>query len=252
VAAQDAVELGAEPLDAAPALRIEKMRAELDGDAVQFLERVAEQHQLRFGVERAALNAFAIPGAADFDATMRRLDVEIVGHADRFAVLEHAKRQPRPDLLQAEAAVDLARYFIGRRDVRVPELPQLAVFHRLDQAGRVFGCERRDRDVLATQRDRFDPAHAASSSRRPSHASRSARARRAIHCFRSWRGASVSGGNRPKLTFIGWNVAASAPPVTWRSSPPSAVVSGGGANASSSNSAAAKRPASRPMAALST
>ena len=30
------------------------------------------------------------------------------------------------------------------------------------------------------------------------------------------------------MTFIGWKVAASAPPVMWRSSAPSAVVAGGG------------------------
>ena len=52
--------------------------------------------------------------------------------------------------------------------------------------------------------------------------------------------------------FIGWNVFASAPPVMWASSAPSAVVRGGGACARPRRSAAAKRPASNPMAALST
>ena len=40
--AQNAIELGAEPLDAAPALVVEKMRAELDRDAIEFFERVGE------------------------------------------------------------------------------------------------------------------------------------------------------------------------------------------------------------------
>ena len=37
-----------------------------------------------------------------------------------------------------------------------------------------------------------------------------------------------SGGIRPKLTFIGWKVSASAPPVMWASRAPSAVSGGGG------------------------
>src|SRR5580692_6636661 len=39
---QDAVLLGAEPLDAAPALVIEEVRAELDGDAIELLECVRQ------------------------------------------------------------------------------------------------------------------------------------------------------------------------------------------------------------------
>ena len=40
---------------------------------------------------------------------------------------------------------------------------------------------------------------------------------------------SGGGGNRPKLTFIGWKVSAMAPPVMWASSAPCAVSGGGGA-----------------------
>ena len=49
----------------------------------------------------------------------------------------------------------------------------------------------------------------------------------------STRGSTI-GGNRPKLTFIGWNergpasIASIWPPVMWLSSAPSAVVGGGG------------------------
>src|SRR5579863_1927927 len=73
----------------------------------------------------------------------------------------------------------------------------------------------------------------------------------------SMRGSSI-GGNRPKLTFIGWNERGPAsidsmwPPVMWLSRAPMAVVGGGAGNANPSRSAAAKRPAIRPMAALST
>src|SRR5882672_1311060 len=62
MAAQDAVELGAEALDATPALMIEKMGAEFDRNAIEFFERMAKQQQFALGVERTALDAFGIPG----------------------------------------------------------------------------------------------------------------------------------------------------------------------------------------------
>ena len=68
MAAQDAVELRAEPFDGAPALMVEEVRAEFDGDALQRFECVAEQQQLALRVHVAALHALAIPGRADFDA----------------------------------------------------------------------------------------------------------------------------------------------------------------------------------------
>ena len=90
----------------------------------------------------------------------------------------------------------------------------------------------------------------------------------------SLRGIAASGGNSPKLTFIGWNErglvgaftnssAVSSPgssgassrmwpPVMWAISAPSAVVCGSGSSARPSASATAKRPAIRPIAALST
>src|SRR6185503_3646109 len=71
-------------------------------------------------------------------------------------------------------------------------------------------------------------------------------------------GMRASGGNSPKLTFIGWNeggpasIVSMCPPVMWPSSAPCAVVGGGSAIGSPSRSAAAKRPASKPIAADST
>src|SRR4249920_2916090 len=45
MAAQDTVELGSQPLDAAPALVIEKMGAEFDRDAIELLKCMGEQQQ---------------------------------------------------------------------------------------------------------------------------------------------------------------------------------------------------------------
>ena len=67
-----------------------------------------------------------------------------------------------------------------------------------------------------------------------------------------------SGGNNPKLTFIGWkerffsSSLTKWPPVIWPSSAPNAVVAGGRATGSPRRSAAAKRPARSPIAEDST
>ena len=69
---------------------------------------------------------------------------------------------------------------------------------------------------------------------------------------------STIGGNRPKLTFIGWNERGPAsielmwPPVMWLRRAPIAVVAGGGSRARPRRSEAASRPAISPTAALST
>src|SRR5262249_54735326 len=46
VAAQDAVELGSQALDATPARMIEEVRAEFDADAIERFERMREQEEL--------------------------------------------------------------------------------------------------------------------------------------------------------------------------------------------------------------
>src|SRR5439155_9188272 len=99
--------------------------------------------------------------------------------------------------------------------------------------------------------------HSAAARVAPSQPARSARARRLVSGLRSPRLARVttpspSGGKRPKLMFIGWKLCASAPPVIWARRAPSAVVGGGALASPPLLSAAAKRPASRPIAALST
>ena len=58
------------PFDRTPALMIEKMGSELDRDAIQRLERVAEQQKLGLRVDVCPLQAFAIPGRPDFHAAV--------------------------------------------------------------------------------------------------------------------------------------------------------------------------------------
>src|SRR3954469_10059240 len=70
VASQNTILLGAQALDAAAALVIEEMRAELDRNAVELLERVRQQQQFALRIERAALHTPGVPGGADLDAAV--------------------------------------------------------------------------------------------------------------------------------------------------------------------------------------
>src|SRR5580658_3107312 len=76
MAAQDPVELRAQAFDRAPALMVEKMGSELDSDAIQRLKRVAEQQKFGVRVELGPLHALAIPGSADFQAAIDRIDIK--------------------------------------------------------------------------------------------------------------------------------------------------------------------------------
>jgi hypothetical protein len=152
VRAQHAVELGAQAFDAAPALVVEEVRAELHRDAVQRLEGVPQQQALAFGVERAALHPGAVPGGADLDAAVGGVDVHEGGHADRLAAgVQHRERQHAADFLQAQAAFDFGGHALGCGDAGVPELPELAVAHGFDQVIVVGSGQGNQAGVLAAQ-----------------------------------------------------------------------------------------------------
>src|ERR1051326_2922045 len=81
VVAQNSVKLCAQALNGAPAAMVEEMCAQLHADAIQGLKGVCEQKQLALCVERRALHALAVPGAADFHAPVRFINVPVTGHA---------------------------------------------------------------------------------------------------------------------------------------------------------------------------
>src|SRR5262249_43082520 len=97
MAAQDAVELGAEPLDAGAGLAVEEVGAEPTGDAAERLEGMAEQEQLAARVEVGPLHRLAVPGRADLHALVGGVDVHVGGHAYRAAHrFARALPGPRP------------------------------------------------------------------------------------------------------------------------------------------------------------
>src|SRR3954453_8580223 len=61
VAAQNAIELGSQPFNRSPALLIEKMSPKLYGQTVKALERMGQEKELCFRVQRRSLSALRIP-----------------------------------------------------------------------------------------------------------------------------------------------------------------------------------------------
>ena len=153
VLAQDAIEFGAEPFNGGAALTIKEMSTKFHGDAVQRFERMREQQQLAFCVHAAALDLLAIPGRADLDATMSGIDIQIGRHADRAAAgfLDHRKGQHRALLLQTHPPFDFGPQPLGRRNHRVPQLPQFAILQRFEQISVMHLRQRHERDALAVQ-----------------------------------------------------------------------------------------------------
>jgi hypothetical protein len=96
---------------------------------------MAEQQQFALGIDGAALHPLGIPGRTDLKAPVRRIDVHVGGHAGDLAIgIEHRPWQHRARRLQAEPAVDLLLHAFRAGNRGVPQLPQLAVPHRLGQA----------------------------------------------------------------------------------------------------------------------
>src|SRR5262249_3521587 len=161
VAAQDAVEFGSQPLDAAPARVIEEVRAEFDGDAIEPLESMREQQELALRVDFGALGALAIPSRADLDALVDGIDIEKGRHADGRSgnEVDDGEGQHLALCRQPEAPVDLRAHLFGRRNCRVPEPPQLAVPHGLGEIAEVGVAEWFQPNARAAQGDGCEGGH---------------------------------------------------------------------------------------------
>src|SRR6266576_353686 len=140
---------------------IEPVGAKLDCDALQLLERMREEHELALGIDRAALDAFGIPGMPDFQTAIARVDVEVPRAADDLArgFLAYDKRHRIQTLAHVQRDGDVLAHFVRRRDCRVPQPPQLAVGDGARQRRFVLSPERLDAGVGAGERDGRDEPH---------------------------------------------------------------------------------------------
>src|SRR6202021_2778703 len=143
------------------ALLIEEVGAELHCNAIQLLERMAQQQQLALGVQRAALYALSIPSGADLHAAVDGIDMHERRHANRFVggFFDDGKRQHRTLSLKFQAAVDFRPQPIGCGNAGVPEGPQLAILHTLDQIAVMRMCQGHERHMLSMQRYRLNKTH---------------------------------------------------------------------------------------------
>src|SRR5262252_678629 len=101
---------------------VEEMGPKFDCDAMQRVERMAEEQKLALRVDRRSLDALAIPRPANLHAAMVRLDVQIIGHAHGFAgrIVENGKREQATPSLARKSLVDEFAELVGRRDRCVP------------------------------------------------------------------------------------------------------------------------------------
>src|SRR5262249_8414253 len=135
MAAQDAVQLCAQPLDSAAALLIEEMGAKFHRDAMERVKGVLKKQKLALRIELRPLNAFPVPRAANLHAAMVRLSIQIIRHPYGLAccVIDNGKRNPSTFRLAGESAIDELDELVRRRNRRVPQLPKLSVVQRLDE-----------------------------------------------------------------------------------------------------------------------
>jgi len=101
-----------------------------------------------------------VPGGTDFDAWRGTVDVHVSGHADDGVVcVKDSEGKHGASLVEGEAAFDLGRHSICRRNRCEPEVVEVAVASNCGEGcgmGRVEGDEA---DVLATQGDRCERRH---------------------------------------------------------------------------------------------
>jgi hypothetical protein len=164
VIAEDAILFRAETRDRLARGEVEEARAKLDGDAGERLERMREQQELRFRVERRALDPLRVPRVADFQPPMHGVHVEIACAADDVVGRRIADDERQRALRRAhvERSVDIFQRLVRRGNARVPQSPQLAVGRCRLEPRFVLARERLERDVRATQYHRFDERHATS------------------------------------------------------------------------------------------
>src|SRR3954468_12951720 len=111
---------------------IEEARAKFDGYALQDVEGMLQQQELRFRIDRRALDALRIPRVPDLEPAMRGLDVEVSRAADDLAAcgLAHDERHRMLVRAHGKRRIDVSRRAFGCRDGRVPQAPKLAVGSR--------------------------------------------------------------------------------------------------------------------------
>jgi len=153
VLAQHPVQFRAQPFDGGATLLIEEVGSEFHRNAIQLLERMGQQQQLALGVQGTALHAFSIPGGTDFQAPIDRVDMHERRHAHGFlaGLIDDGKCNHRALPLKLQAPVDFRAQSFRSGNLGVPQGPQLAILHGLDEVVVMRVRKRHDRYVPSVQ-----------------------------------------------------------------------------------------------------
>ena len=133
--------------------RVEDVGPQLDADALHPIERVSQQQQLGFRVERRSLKGAAEPGPADFGAAMLAVDVCEPRAADGAAggSIDDGERKRGPGALPTERGVDVRVQISERMNLGWRKAPQLRIECDLRQVGGVVPSERLETDRKSTR-----------------------------------------------------------------------------------------------------
>src|SRR6266404_955054 len=135
VLAQYPIQFRAQTFDGGTALHVEEVGSEFHCDAIQPFERMGQQQQFALGVQGSALYALSIPCGADFHPPIGRVDVHVRRHAHGLpgCRVDDGKCDHRTLLLKFQAPVDLRPHSFRRGNFGVPQSPQLAILHGVDE-----------------------------------------------------------------------------------------------------------------------
>ena len=149
---------------AAAAGEVEEVRAEFDCHATQLVERVAEHQQLGLAVDPAAPRRRHVPGVADLQPPVGRVDVHVARRADERAVEPaHHERQSVSGVCAASRVSTHCSAACAFGACGEPQATQFAVGGGRRDLRNMFAAKRFQRHpAVPGQRDRLDEAAHAS------------------------------------------------------------------------------------------
>src|SRR5438105_12691887 len=179
VITQHAVLLGAQPQNRLARRVIEPMGAEFDRDALQRFEGMGQEQELALGIDGATLHTLRVPGVANLEPAVRRIDVEIARATDDLPGRSeaHDKGHGAVELAHRQRAVDVLSRAIRRGYGGVPQAPEFAVGSRELERVLVPARKRLERRVAPLERNRLDECH-----QRPDRAMNATRSNRCTSC----------------------------------------------------------------------
>jgi hypothetical protein len=113
VVAQNAIQFGAQALNGASALLVEKMGSKFDGNALEVLKSMCQQKSFALSVKAGPLHIGSVPCGAYFQSLVGRVNVHVSGHAHRLTLGHDREGQHAALLMQFQAPGYFFAHFLG-------------------------------------------------------------------------------------------------------------------------------------------